>query len=203
MSRHAPRLTPTLLEARQSLERTGLTSALRRAGCLWRRSCSLQHLPAALCRSSGHARNDPATTFFHRPTHVGKRHSSSRFSLPWRFLSAGLAASKAGETPAPQKSPSAACHSSQMFLVCLCAVSGTLRGLSQPGRDFVPPTLMGFFPSQCFSGPRVSAPFGVSGPQSSSRCAVAAHVFGRAIRCCGSRRRVCDLAGFGPAGKLC
>jgi len=45
----------------------------------------------------------------------------------------------------------------------------------------------GICPSQCSSGPRVSAPFGVSPPPSLCARCFAAHVFGRAIRCCGSK----------------
>jgi hypothetical protein len=85
-------------------------------------------------------------------------------------------------------------------LRCLCAVPGTHRGLSQPGRGFVPPTLLGFVPSQCFSGPWVKTPFGVSRPHVVlRRCSSGTRIWPEdATFGCVNARRVCDFRGLAP-----
>ena len=106
------------------------------SGCLWPRSCSLQHLPAALCRFELPRPNDPATTFFHRrPT------SPAAFVLAV-FIAWAIrrSLSMVSDLRITVRCVSFVAD----VLMCLCAVSGTQRGLSQPRRAFGPPTLMGF-----------------------------------------------------------
>jgi hypothetical protein len=194
MSRHAPRFALTLLDKRQSLPTDRPVPALRRSRLPLMRSCSLQRFPACAVPSerprSKRSRRDVL------PSADPRQPTACVLAVfsPWRFDDQSLIVSDRRIT--------VRCASFVAdVLMGLCAVPGTLRGLSQPGRDFPLANAPGIYPSQCFSGPWVSAPFGVSRPQSFSRPAFTAHVFGRSIRCCGSKPSRLRLGGVWPRGQ--
>jgi hypothetical protein len=172
----------TLLEGRASLEsdRPGIGSSPGRL--LWPSLISLQRIPAALCRPSDHARAIP-------PRRFGARRPTSSSVCVLAVFS-----------PCSVRGP----------VIRRNVLHGPVRrirharGLSQPGRDLHRADTPGIFPAQFFSGPRVSAPYRRLASAVASRWRRTRHTYLAARSDVADRALcACDLAGFGPADKLC